>query len=359
VTVDLAATTQGPFWPPSEVGNEDGDFVVVGGLLSQIAPGVFVPIPGAALVSKDTVPPLDDSGVATPFNWFSTTYDVIRPLDLRPGSPDMEMVLYSHSWGPAAGDHGPVPRIPAEGDSLHNLNGLVNVCPELFPTGAQLTDYRRPAYPLHEVPIWGFQGDQVAYDPVTGEEFDPATATGAGCPFEGCSGEDVHNQRRTDPITLGEWLQARGRVRITLEDFDRQAGGFTAARFSFQFRRLIPNAVYTVWAVRNQAAPIPGIQRQRRVTPIAIPNVFITDSRGNAAPSFKVVNPFPDPATDFPQSRRLALFNIVFHPDYQNWGACFGRFGAGVDVSAHLSSFATTGIDVAPSFVTVPPSNSN
>jgi hypothetical protein len=357
VVVDLFPTTQGGFWPPSEMADENGDFVLVGRAVVEIAPGVFIPQRVNSIVSKDTVPLLDEDGVLNPFNWFAAAYDIVRPLDLTPGSPDLEMVLYAQSWGPAVGNQGPTPRIPAEGDSLHNLNTLFTTCPELFPVSEQAATYRRPRMPLHEVPIWGFQGDQIAYDPVTGEPFDPATATGAGCPFEGCSGEDVLNRRRTDPITLGEWLRARGRVRVTLEDFDPEAGGFTAASFHLQLRHLIPDAVYTVWAIRGQVRPNAGVQRQRQVAPLAIPNVVVTDSRGHAAPSFKVVHPFPDPATDVPQARRIFTIAIVYHSDYQNWGACFGRFGAGVEVHAHMNTAVEGRLDITD-FVTVPPSRS-
>ena len=354
VVVELPNTTQGPPWPPSEVMDADGNFIVVGFLLTEVAPGVVAPISGAAIVSKDTVPPLRPDGTEDVSNWFGAPYQILRHLDLRPGSPDLDLMLHSNSFGPAEGDFGGTPRIPREGESAYNLNGIFTVCPELFPTGAQGELYGRPSLPLHQVPIWGFQGDQVAYDAVTGEPYDPATRTGAGCPATGCPGEDTLNQRRTTPITLGEWLRARGDVRISLQSFDQQAGGHTQASFDFRFRSMIPNAVYTVWAVRAQTGPLPG-QLQRRVAPLGIPNVFITDAKGNATASFVARNPFPDPATDT-RGLRITGFNIVFHSDYQNWGTCFGRFGPGTDVQAQLSSFALADFDVTD-FVTVAPSN--
>src|SRR5690242_21774164 len=61
-TRTLINTTQGPLWPPSTVTDKDGNFVVVGSILTQTRPGVVTSVTGAALVSKDTVPPLDANG---------------------------------------------------------------------------------------------------------------------------------------------------------------------------------------------------------------------------------------------------------------------------------------------------------
>lgn len=352
-TPKLFVTTQGPFWPPSEVADEDGNFVLLGINLTSPGPGMISPEPNsAAIISKDTVPPLDANGKETPFNWFAAPYQTVRSLNLNAGSPDLNMVLYSHSFGPAEGDFGPAPRIPALGDSKFNLNGLLLVCKDLFPTAAQATNYKRPAFPLHQVPIWGFQGDGIGYDPETGAVVDPMIATGPGCPFLGCSGEDKISFRREKPITLGEWLRAKGEVTIKLIRFDEVQGGFTHAKFDFEFRDLLPESVYTVWAVRPRNAPS-QTQAQRPVAPLGIPNVIRTDRHGNVDVSFIVRNPFPDPKTDT-FGHRIAGLNIVFHSDAQNWGACFGRFGAGVDVHAHLSTFTDGTLDFT-NLVTVEP----
>jgi hypothetical protein len=334
----LFVSTQGPFWPPSEVGDRDGNFVLLGINLTSPEPGRVSLVPNsAAIISKDTVPPLDANGKETPYNWFAAPYKTVRSLNLNAGSPDLNMVLYSLSFGPTQGDFGPAPRLPALGDSKFNLNGLPDICKDLFPTGVQATDYKRPAFPLHKVPIWGFQGDGIGYDPETHAVVDPSTATGPGCPFLGCSGEDKISFRREKPITLGDWLGAKGEVTIKLIRFDQVQGGFTHARFDFKFRRLLPDSVYTVWAIRPRNAPS-EIQAQRIVQPLGIPNVIRTDRHGNVDVSFIVRHPFPDPKTDT-FGRRIAGLNIVFHSDMQNWGACFTRLGAGTDAHAHLSTF--------------------
>lgn len=351
---DLLVATQGPFWPPSEVVDNDGNFVLLGVGLTEPEPGVIGFAPNtAAIVSKDTVPPLGLNGEeAAPLNWFGAPYSFVRSLDLSPDSPDLDIELNSLSFGPSQG-FGTAPRIPRVGDSPYNLNGLGTTCPEVFPTAAQRTAYTRPSFPLHRVPIWGFQGDQVSYDVESGRTFDPEAATGPGCPFfGGCTGEDVISRRRETPITLGEWLKARGHVRIDLANFDEAQGAFTHANIELTFENLLPESVYTVWAVRPRNAPS-AIQTIRPVAPLGIPNVFRTDTDGAASISFNVRNPFPDPATDT-YGRRIAGLNIVFHSDAQNWGACFGRFGAGTDVHAHLSSFVD-GTNDFTNFVTVEP----
>lgn len=139
-TVVLPSGTQGPLWPPSEAANSDGDFVVVGNIIAEHQPGAVFPAPGAAVVSKNTVPPLDANGVEDFSNGFSnvtTPYTVIRQLDLSPGSPDLDMVLYTSSFGPASGNFGDGPRIPAQGVSQYNLNPFPPVCRALFPGSSQ------------------------------------------------------------------------------------------------------------------------------------------------------------------------------------------------------------------------------
>jgi hypothetical protein len=240
VSVPLPNSTQGPLWPPSEVVNEDGDFILVGTVLTEVAPGQIVPLPKqAVLVSKETVPPLDKNGREDFSNVLGAPYKVIRPLDLTPGSTDLEMVLHTSSFGPFEGLFGGGPRIPREGESPYNLNGVLPFCPELFPSASQRDSYTRPSFPFHKAPIWGFQGDQLAYDVDTGEPYDPHT--GSDCPPEGCPGENSVDTRRTTPITLDEWLRARGEVTITLTRFNKEVNAYTAARFDLHFKDLPPN----------------------------------------------------------------------------------------------------------------------
>lgn len=329
ITQKLINSTQGPLWPPSETVDKDGNFILVGQGLIKTASGIVVPVPNQALlVSKDTVPPLDSNGKEDFTNPLAAPYNVIRELDLSPESPDLNLELYTISFGPFAGDFGGGQRIPAVGESPYNLNMARPSCLEVFPTMSQKFTYTRPSFPLHMAPINGFQGDQIAYNVEDGEPIDPHTSSGPGC-GEGCSGENTADQRRDTPITLGEWLKAKGKVTIKLTRFNRDINAYTAARFNFKFTNLLPNSVYTNWAVRQNAIMPPP--EERLPTPLGTSNAFVTDGKGNAAVSVEVQNPFPDPATD-EQGLRVMVLAVVFHSDYQNWGSCPAHFGPGVDV---------------------------
>ncbi|GAB4180895.1 MAG: hypothetical protein Tsb002_00300 [Wenzhouxiangellaceae bacterium] len=339
IIIDLPISTQGPFWPPAEVTDADGNFLLLGNALQEVAPGVIGLVPEqAVVVSKNTVPPLDAQGVEDPTNWFGAPYDIIRTLDLSPGSPDLDITLHSLSYGPTDDGFSGAPRIPAEGDTPFNLNKGLTICPDVFPTEVQKTNYFRPSYPLHEVPVLGFQGDNVSYIPETGEEYDPMTASdNPACAGTGCPGEDPVDTRRREPITLGDWAKYDGRLKIQLTK-PNDNGEFTHGIFDFRLRDMLPNSVYTVWVVRPRVVPVPGVFEARRIGPIAVPNVLVTDAWGRANMRFEVPNPFPDPATDA-QGMRITGLSVVYHSDAQNWGACFTRFGAGVDVHVAFNTF--------------------
>lgn len=336
IMFDLPNGTQGPFWPPSELVDANGDFVVVGLLLVEDETGIH-PVPGSALVSKNTVPPLDDQGVEDFSNMLGAPYNIIRPLDLSPGSPDLNIEVYTLSAGPTIGDFGGRgPRIPGEGDSAYNLNMLPPTCPELFPTDDQAGTYKMAGYPLTKAPIWGTRGDQVVYDVHSG------MAVPADVPEQ-----DIDDRPYDRPVTLGEWLRARGRVKITLTQFDSQAGGYTHARFEMRFRRLMPNSIYTAWGVRASAflGALPS--------PLGFPNVVVTNSRGRGRLEVELKNPFPDRNGPLGLDRVLGI-GFAYHPDYMNWGACFGRIGAGVDINGAFNTFANGTQDITP-FITVEP----
>ena len=319
----LNRTTQGPVWPPSTVTDQNGDFVVVGQILTEIKPGNIAPVPGAALVSKDTVPPLNAHGREDFSNLFGAPHKVLRRLDLTPGSDDLRTVLYTPSYGPPKGNFGGGGRIPMEGETRYNLNAIPSPCPELFPTAAQSLVYKRQSFPLHQYPIHGFQGDQVAYDIETGDPYDPKTKSGAGC-GAGCSGENSIDSRLTRPITLGQWLEAKGEMKITLTGHDARA--YTAARFDFKFENLLPHSLYTLWAIRENV-----FSQGRLPGPFALPSAMITDENGNGHLSTELQNPFPNRAQDDAGLRIIGV-EVSYHPDYQNWGACPEKWGVGYRV---------------------------
>ena len=330
--------TQGPLWPPSIAQNADGDYLVVGLILTAVAPGVVVPIPGAALVSKDTVPPLNAQGIEDFSNPFGAPYRVIRPLDLSPGSPDLSIVLYASSFGPFTGNFGGGPRMPKLGDSLYNLNmggPGEEPCREQLPAASQ-TSYTRERVPLHRVQVYGFRGDQVVYDPDTGQALPRH--------------EEQLDAFRREPITLGAYLGGTREATITLTRWNEEVGAYTAARFDFRFRGLVPNAVHHVSLLRSNIfnpRPIRG-----NPTSVTVSNAFVTDDKGNASFSRELPNPFPDPATD---DKGLRVIGIVgaYHSDFMNKAGCPGRFGSSVDTHANFNTFAE-GITQLTDFITKP-----
>jgi hypothetical protein len=321
----LVRTTQGPLWPPSTVTDQNGNFVVIGQVLTEIKPGNIAPVRGMALVSKDTVPPLDAQGKEDFSNFFGAPHKVLRPLDLTPGSEDLRIVLYTPSYGPTKGNFGGGGRIPMDGESRYNLNAIPLPCPELFPTSSQAYTYKRQSFPLHQYPILGFQGDQVAYDIETGNTYDPKAKSGTGC-GAGCSGENSIDSRLAEPITLGRWLEAKGEMKIALTRYDARVSAYTAARFDFKFHNLLPKSLYTLWAVRENV-----FSQGRMPGPFALPSAMITDENGNAEFSTELQNPFPDRLQDEGGVRLIGV-EISYHPDYQNWGACPEKWGVGYRV---------------------------
>lgn len=339
VVVNLPLTTQGPLWPPSGVMDKNGDFVVIGNTLEQVQPGVIGLFPlRAVIVSKNTVPPLDANGVEDPTNWFGAPFKIVRTLDLGKHSPDLDMELYSTSYGPFDDGISGAPRIPRAGESPYNLNKAGPVCTDAFATEDQKTTYTRPSYPMSEVPVLGFQGDGVAYDATTGAPYDPNTASdNPACAATGCPGEDAVDTRDRKRITLRDWLKAKGKVRIQLTK-PKARGQYTHASFEFVFNDLLPNSIYTIGAPRNRQIPVPGVWQARVVDQLAIPNVIVTDEKGHGRAKFELENPFPDPATDT-RGLRLIGLSVLYHSDHQNWGGCFSRFGTGVDSHPVFSTF--------------------
>lgn len=338
ITMKLPVSTQGPLWPPAEVIDADGNYLLIGNALKEVAPGVVGMVPNqAVVVSKDTVPPLDSNGIEDSSNWFGAPYKILRTLDLSKGSPDLNITLRSLSFGPHTDGLTSSPRIPRLGESDYNMNKGMTICADNFPTIGQSTNYLRPSYALHEVPILGFQGDGVAYDPATGNSYDPKTASNdASCAATGCPGEDAVDTRRTKPITLGDWAKADGKLKIQLTK-PNTLGRYTHAEFDFVMKDMLPNSIYTVWVVRGRQIPVAGVWKPRMIDPIATPNLIVTDNEGRAHAKFEADNPFPDPATDL-RGMRIVGLSVVYHSDQQNWGACFARFGAGVDVHVQFNT---------------------
>ena len=287
-TYTLSSTTQGPTYPPSELMNAEGDFVVVGRInradvpadrpaasaAGQGAGGIEIEAAhgtaakwGAAIVGADSpVPPFGSNA----------PYRIRRELDLsRLCDDDAAMALYTL----------PIP--------LPTNNYAMRFAPD------QAADHAmrpRPSFALHQAPI---------------PDLRPEDAI-----------------RRTRPITLGEWLRARGELTVTI------GGDGRSALFELRCTGLIENSLYTVMSLRERdfdplAPTRPG--------PLGIPNVMIADGEGNGTFSARLPNPFPqgDPADGSARNRVINV--IVLWMSYQmSHGGAIGLFGLGGDIHAQL-----------------------
>jgi len=148
---DLSVTTQGPLYPPSEIMDEEGNFVVVGNINTS-ENGVVKPQWGAAIVSASS--PLPEFGQIAP-------YQIVRPFDETQLGDEGDMVLHTL----------PLP-LPC-----NNYNMLF--APEQAP---HAHDMRRSCQPLHDaVP-----------------DLQPE-----------------HTRQYTQAITLSMWLKAQGQLEVT------------------------------------------------------------------------------------------------------------------------------------------------
>lgn len=276
----LTLTTQGPTYPPSEVMDPDGNFVVIGRINradgrangeggtapppdTPGAHGVQSPW-GAAIVSASS--PLPPFGRNAP-------YDIVREFDpMALSDADRDLVLCTL----------PVP-LPC------------NNYPMVFaPDQSAWTDQRpRPSYPFHAVPI---------------PDLRP---------------EDGPRLRR--PVTLGQWVRARGDLDVTLTP-DRRA-----ATFAFEFSGLIPDTLYTIMSLRERDFDPAG---PTRPGPLGMPNVFVTDEAGSAR--YRAILPNPFPAMETPGRNRIVNVVLLWMSYQCSYGGAMAIFGLGGDVHAQL-----------------------
>ncbi|MFD3706856.1 hypothetical protein ACFWUP_27275 [Nocardia sp. NPDC058658] len=260
---DLTPTTQGPLYPPSEIVDAAGDFIVVGFLNEAGPDGSVVRRWGRAVVAADT--PLPTFGESLP-------YKVIHELPEELSAEDSDLVLHTL----------PLP-LPAN-------NYPIVFAPDQLPAAATVT---RPSYPFHEVPIPDLR------------------------PEDG--------RKLTAPVTLGDWLKARGTVEVSITDDDRNA------HFAFELAGLIPDSLYTVMSLRSHDL---DPENPTRPGPLGIPNVFITTPEGTATYQATLPNPFPDPKT--PGANRVISVVVLWHSYQQNYGGAIAHFGLGGDIHAQL-----------------------
>ncbi|MFD5326437.1 hypothetical protein [Streptomyces sp. NPDC127092] len=164
---ELSLTTQGPTYPPSEVMDQHGNFIVIGRVNRAGDAGRTRSEWGAALVAADSpVPPFGENH----------PYTIVKELPLDPAAlsrEDRDRVLHTL----------PLP--------LPCANYPMVFAPEQCP-GADRT--RRPSHPFHQVPIPDLR------------------------PEDG--------PKLTSPVTLGQWVTAQGRLEVALTPDERAARFF-------------------------------------------------------------------------------------------------------------------------------------
>ena len=259
----LQLTTQGPLYPPSEVMDEAGNFIVIGAVNRVGTSGLIKTEWGGAIVSPaSTVPEFGDLA----------PYDILEEFDPHALTTQLRSKIL-HTL--------PLP-LPC------NNYGMI-FAPNQYPYA---NNERRNSYPFHLTPI--------------------------------PDAEWLHGRQLRSPVTLGDWVKAKGELVVSLENDGREA------RFSFAFTDLIPRSLYTIMTLReNDLAP--GIKT--RPGPLGIPNVMVTDELGSAR--FDAVLPDPFPPKDRPGNRVINI--VVLFMSYQmSHGGAIGRYGLGGDIHAHL-----------------------
>ena len=157
---NLSVTTQGPTYPPSEIMDQNGNFIVIGKLNMQDNVGEFYQEWDAAIVSDKSQLPSFGQNIP---------YDIIRSLDLNNLGNDSNMVLYTL----------PLP-LPCNNYNI-----------EFAPDQRPVFKKNRPSYPLHLAPIPDIRE---------------------------CDGRKL-----TKPITLGDWINAKGVLEVKVLENKKSA----------------------------------------------------------------------------------------------------------------------------------------
>lgn len=260
---ELTPTTQGPLYPPSEAVDVDGNFIVVGFLNEAGPDGTVTRRWGSALVAADT--PLPKFGENLP-------YAVVRELGEELSEADAAIELYTLPL-PLPANNYPIVFAPDQAPQAHSV--------------------QRPSYPFHATPIPDLR------------------------PEDG--------RKLTTPVTLGDWLKARGTLEVSVAEDAR------SAEFRFEFTDLIPDSLYTVMSLRAKDL---DPDAPTRPGPLGVPNVFVTDESGRAAYRAVLPDPFPDPA--LPGANRIISVVVLWQSYQQNYGGAIAHHGLGGDIHAQL-----------------------
>jgi hypothetical protein len=246
--------------------DEHGNFVVIGMVNRETAVGESKVVTqwGASLVSAES--PMPPFGEQLP-------YEIIRDLDLSPGSADLNTVLYTL----------PLP--------LPLNNYPIIFAPEQLPNPDQIV---KPSAAFHRAVPPDFRKED--------------------------------GLREMEPVTLGSWIAATGQVTVQLTNSGR------SARFEMEFEHLIPDSLYTVMSLRQ--TDLDPIRGPTRPGPLGIPNVFITDAQGRGHLWAELPDPFPPSGR--PGSNRVINVILLWMSTRMSNGGALGVHGLGGDVHAQL-----------------------
>jgi len=153
-TYDLSLTTQGPLYPPSEVMDENGDFIVIGAINREGDAGLVETTWGNAIISKDS---------ETPVFGEKAPYIICEEFGDQPPAHLKKRVLHTL----------PLP--------LPCANYPMVFAPDQFPNANAM---QRPSFAFHETPI-------------------PDLAP-------------EHGRKTSAPITLGDWMTAQGELSVSV-----------------------------------------------------------------------------------------------------------------------------------------------
>lgn len=111
-----------------------------------------------------------------------------------------------------------------------------------------------------------------------------------------------------NPITLGQWLGAKGRADILCRDNG-------TARFDLRLSGLLPNSLYTFWGVWSFDQDGDGIGDVVGGVPLGgVPNLLVADREGNAS-TRRELNFCPHHET------RLKYLTVAYHSEQRGFGA--------------------------------------
>lgn len=135
----------------------------------------------------------------------------------------------------------------------------------------------------------------------------------------------VPARRVEDPITLGDWLDAKGMAIIHCSEDD------SGATVQFFFRDLVPKGLYTVWAVAVPPPP-PAPQVGFPTAFGGVPNMFTADMQGSAV--------FRRDVAYCPSDGDLHDITAAYHSDGMVYGnfpdATFDGFPSGIVTHDHV-----------------------